>query len=131
MNERIDAELALIQQRFPDAEYREEGCWFRVPSYPLPDGWNRTETDVAFQVAQGYPGQPPYGFCVPSGILFQGNQPSNYTEPIANQPPFGGTWGQFSWVPEDGHWRPAVDIRQGSNLLNWVTGFEGRFRDGQ
>ena len=131
MNERIESELGLIQQRFPDAEYREEGCWFRVPSYPLPEGWNRTETDVAFQIAPGYPGQPPYGFYVPSGILFQGNGPNNYTEPVANQPPFGGTWGQFSWAPEDGQWRPTVDIRQGSNLLNWVVGFGGRFRDGK
>ena len=131
MNERIEAELALVQQRFPEVEYLDEGCWFRVLSYQLPEGWNLSETDVAFQIAQGYPGQPPYGFYVPSGILFQGNQPNNYTEPVSNQPPFGGTWGQFSWAPADGQWKPAADVHQGSNLLNWVNGFAGRFRDGQ
>ena len=131
MEERIESELALIQQRFPDVEYREDGCWFRVPSYPLTEGWNRAETDVVFQVAQGYPGQPPYGFYVPSGILFQGNLPNNYTEPVSSQPPFGGTWGHFSWAPVEGQWRPTADILQGSNLLNWIAGFADRFKDGQ
>ena len=131
MHERIEAELALIRQRFPGVEHLAEDCWFRVPSYPLPEGWSRSETDVAFQIAPGYPGQPPYGFYVPSGILFQGNTPKSYTEPASAQPPFGGEWGFFSWAPEDGHWKPTVDIRQGSNLLNWVTGFGERFRDGR
>ena len=131
MHERIEAELALIRQRFTEVEYLDEGCWFRVPSYPLPEGWSRSDTGVAFQVSPGYLGQPPYGFYVPAGILFQGNRPANYTEPVENQPPFVGTWGQFSWYPAKGHWKPAVDVRRGSNLLNWVTGFGERFRDGQ
>ena len=131
MQERIEAELALVRQRFPEVECLDEGCWFRVPSYPLPEGWNRSETDVAFQIAPGYPGQPPYGFYVPSGILFQGDKPNSYTEPASAQPPFEGAWGFFSWAPVDGQWKPAVEVRQGSNLLNWVTGFGERFRDGR
>ena len=131
MYERIQAELALIRQRFPGVEHLDAGCWFLVPAYPLPEGWNRSDTDVAFQVPPGYPGQPPYGFYAPAGILFQGNSPNNYTEPVENQPPFGGAWGQFSWAPAKGHWKPAADVRQGSNLLNWVAGFGERFRDGR
>lgn len=131
MQERIKAELALIQQRFPDTAYREAGCWVRVPSYPLPDGWNRLVTDVAFQISGGHPAAPPYGFYVPSGIQFQGTTPSNYTEPADNQPPFGGTWGLFSWAPSDGEWKPTTDVQKGSNLLHWVRGFAERFREGE
>ena len=102
---------------------------FLVPAYQIPNGWNRAETDVAFQIAEGYPRQPPYGFYVPSGLLFEGDTPGSYTEPAHNQPPFGGVWGFFSWAPDD--WKPATEIGQGTNLLNWVNGFKERFRDGK
>ncbi len=131
MQERIDDELALIRQRFPDVEYRREGQWVRVPSYPMSGGWNRTETDVAFQIGEGHPGTPPYGIYVPAGIKYQDAIPSNYKEPADNAPPFEGSWGVFSWSPDDGEWRPTADIRKGSNLLNWVIGFANRFREGQ
>ena len=131
MQERINKELALIRQRFPDAEYREEGHWVRIPSYPMPEEWNRTATDVTFQIQNGHPGTPPYGIYVPSGIQFQGSPPGNYKEPADNQPPFDGTWGVFSWSLGDGQWRPAADVRKGSNLLNWVLGFAERFRAGR
>ena len=130
MQERIKAELALIQQALPDVDYRDEDRWVRVPSYPLPKGWNRTATDVAFQVGEGYPGTPPYGFYVPSGIQFHGVNPDDYTEPAANQPPFGGTWGFFSWAPVDGLWQSTADAHRGSNLLHWVRGFADRFKEG-
>ena len=129
MDERIEAELALARQWFPGMECREEGRWFLVPAYQIPNGWNRAETDVAFQIAEGYPRQPPYGFYVPSGLLFEGDTPGSYTEPAHNQPPFGGVWGFFSWAPDD--WKPATEIGQGTNLLNWVNGFKERFRDGK
>ena len=131
MQARIEAELTLIRQWFPDVEYRLEGCWVCVPSYPLPEGWNRERTDVAFQISQGHPVQPPYGFCVPAGIQFRGNTPNNYTEPIANQPPFEGTWGLFSWTPAAKSWKPTADVQEGANLLDWVKGFKDRFNDGQ
>jgi len=133
MEERIKEELTLIRQQFPDAEYHEEGHWVRIPSYPLPEGWNRSSTEVAFQIPvdRGYPGTPPYGIYVPVSLRFQGARPDNYTEPASNQPPFSGTWGIFSWTPADGQWRPTADLRKGSNLLNWILGFADRFREGK
>jgi hypothetical protein len=130
MQERIKEELALIRWRYPDTEYREEGQWIRIPSYPLPVGWSRTSTEVAIQIPNGYPGAPPYGIYVPVGLQFKGSTPKNYTEPAGNHPLFPGTWGVFSWSP-DGGWRATADIRSGSNLLNWVMGFADRFREGQ
>lgn len=131
MEQRIGQELELLRRRFSNLEYREDGRWIRVAEYPLPEGWNRPATDVAFQIPVGYPGTPPYGIYVPSGLLFQGARPDNYTEPASAQPPFGGTWGIFSWTPEDGQWNPTVDLVTGRNLLNWIIGVADRFREGR
>ena len=46
----------MIQQRFPDAEYREEGCWFRVPSYPLPEGLEPDRDGCSVPDSPGIPG---------------------------------------------------------------------------
>ena len=131
MQERIDKELALLRSRFPEVEYKQEGQWVCIPSYPLPEGWNYRTTDVAFQIPQGYPGAPPYGFYTLSGLLFQKARPDNYNEPAPAQPPFPGPWGMFSWSPVAGQWRPAADLSTGSNLLNWSIGFADRFRLGK
>lgn len=130
MDERIKKELELLRRRNPELEYKEEGRWIRIPSYPLPKGWNRVSTDVAFQIIAGYPGAPPYGIYVPAGLLFNQGRPDNYTEPAQTQPPFPGTWGVFSWQV-DGQWRATTDLVTGSNLLNWVMGFADRFREGK
>ena len=86
MQERIKEEITLIQQWFPDAEYHEEGYWVRIPSYSLPEGWSQSSTEVVFQVPVGYPGTPPYGIYVSSGLQFQSGRPDNYTEPAGSQP---------------------------------------------
>lgn len=131
MRERIEQELALLRGRWPDLEYRPEGHWVRIPAYRLPPGWNRTTTDVAFQIPVGYPGAPPYGFYTPAGLAWNGGGLLNYVDPAPTQPPFGGTWGVFSWQPAENEWRPTADPAAGSNLLNWVVGFGVRFREGR
>jgi hypothetical protein len=130
LQERINEELTLIRWRFPDADYHEDGQWVRIPSYTLSGGWNRSSTEVAFQIPVGYPGTPPYGIYVPVGLQLNGAKPNNYTEPAENHPPFPGTWGVFSWRPLDEHWRATSDLRKGPNLLNWVMGFADRFTEG-
>ena len=131
MEERIEKELELLRQRYPDLEYKEEGRWVRIPSYPLREGWNRSSTEVVFQIPVGYPGTPPYGIYAPSARLFNKTRPDDYSEAATTQPPFPGTWGIFSWQPADGQWRATTDLVTGSNLFNWVTGFADRFREGK
>ena len=87
MQDRIDQELILLRQRYPGLEYRQDGHWIRIPGYPLPEGWNRSATDVAFQIPIGYPGTPPYGICATEGLLFSGHLPDNCT-PADPVPPF-------------------------------------------
>src|SRR3989344_7285785 len=118
---RIEQELALLRSRFRNVEYIAADQWIRVREYPIlhPD-WTPGITDVAFQVPMAYPGAHPYGIYVPAGLRYRGNMPANYQEPAANQPPFGGTWGIFSWAPGDGQWRPTTDLVTGTNLLNFI-----------
>jgi len=130
MQERINQELALLGKRWPDLQYRQEGRWVRLPAYPLPPGWSRSVTEVAFQIPVGYPGTPPYGICVPVGLTFNGSRPNNYTEPAGTSVPFPGTWAVFSWSPESGQWRSTADLLTGSNLLNWALSFTDRFKQG-
>ncbi|MDD5308695.1 MAG: E2/UBC family protein [Deltaproteobacteria bacterium] len=130
LSDRIGQELALLRKKYPDLEYVAAGQWARIPSYPLPEGWNRTMTDVVFAIPVGYPATAPYGIYVPAGILHKDARPNNYTEPASNTPPFSGSWGIFSWSPADGEWRPTANLQSGPNLLNYVQGFANRFREG-
>jgi len=128
VSQRIEEELALLREYYEGLEYIPDGRWVRIPDYPLPPDWNRRATDVAFQIQAAHPGTAPYGIYVPTGLQYKGAQPKNYQEPAATRPPFPGTWGVFSWQPEQ--WQPKANIRQGANLLNWVQGFAVRFREG-
>lgn len=133
MQDRIEKELALLRTRHPELEYRADGRWVRIPSYPLPTGWTPQTTDIAFQIPAAFPGGPPYGIYVPAGITFNGQRPDNYTEPAGTQPPFGASWGIFSWSTADGQWRATSepDPVRGYSLLSWVNGFADRFREGK
>jgi len=87
MQGRIDTELALLRKFNAAIEYVSQGQWVRLLRHPLPPGWNRSETAVAWQIPPGYPGTPPYGIYVPAGLLFNGARPANYAEPAGTQPP--------------------------------------------
>lgn len=130
MEERIKKELELLRTRYPDLRYEKEGRWVLIPAYPLPEGWSKTETDVAFQIPVGYPGTPPYGIYVPVGLTFKGQNLGNYQDPAPTQPPFENSWGILSWNPEPNQWKPIAHITGSSNLLNWVIGFRERFHQG-
>lgn len=127
--DRLEHEIALLRTRYPGLD--TSGRWVRIAAYATGPGWNQESTDVAFLVSDGHPAAPPYGIYVPVGLRYNGEMPGSYTEPAATQPPFGGSWGIFSWQPADGAWKPNVDITKGANLLNWVLGFAARFHEGK
>lgn len=129
---RIQQELDLLRKFYPDLEFIEQGLWVRILNFPLPQDkpWNRKTTDVAFQIPIAYPGTPPYGIYVPSGLTYDGAPPQNYQDRANQQPPFSGQWGIFSWSPADGQWKTSSDMLTGSNLLNFVRSFADRFREG-
>lgn len=131
MEERVIQELSLLRKHYPNLEYITDGRWIRIPAYLLPIGWSSKNTDISFQIKVCYPGTAPYGFYVPIGLTYQSKIPQSYQESIPLQPPFEGKWGFFSWAPDANQWRPTGDLVTGSNLLNWVRGFNDRFLQGE
>lgn len=123
---RLTNELHHLLGHFKEA--RQEGMWFYIPDFPLPSGWNRKSTNIAFRIQPSYPGTPPYGFYVPIGLRFNETLPSNYQEVVSESPPFEGAWGMFSWAPDE--WRPSETLGAGFNLLNFALGFANRFKEG-
>ena len=132
MNNRIEEELTLLRTFYTKVTYIKDGQWVFIEDYPIPAGlpWNRQKTNVCFQIPTAYPGTPPYGFYVPSGILCDDKSPNNYQDPANNKPPFPGEWGFFSWTQESG-WYATDDPRSGSNLLSFVRTFRDRFIEGR
>jgi hypothetical protein len=134
MRPRMEQELVLLREHYPDIEHCEHGGedWFRIPRYPFPAGWRIgaeaiESAPVAFRISAGYPTAEPYGFLAPGGINYNGSSPGNPGGAIAV--PFPGAWQPFSWAP-DGSWAPTNDVRTGSNLLVWVRGFAQRLSEG-
>jgi len=134
MRARIEQELALLREHYPDVEHKElDGeDWFRLPRYGFPPGWQVGQTaieesEIAFQVKADYPGAPPYGFLVPTNLNFKGAAPTNTGAP-PKQPPFAGNWLHFSWSVDD--WSAKADGRKGSNLLAWSRSFSQRLKEG-
>lgn len=123
---RIMSELQHLQGHFKDV--KQDGNWFLIPDYPLPEGWSLRKADIAFRVLEGYPATPPYGFFVPNGLRFNGAVPGNYQDGVADVPPFAGQWGMFSWAPVE--WAHNDDVATGYNLLNFALSFAVRFQQG-
>jgi hypothetical protein len=126
MTDRVQAEVELVQSRYPTLEFREHDFWARIPDYPLPVGWGRESAEIAFQVPRDILGLQPYGFWVRPPLQTPGGGvPNNTSGPVATG--FGEGWQQFSWAPEA--WRPGAEPRNGSNLLDFVRSFAQRLRE--
>ena len=127
--ERVEAELTLLRSLYPKLEYVAQGEWVRVPAFRLPAGWEPQTIDLVFHIPAAYPGTPPYGLYVPSGLCFKRQAPANATDPAGTQPPFAGRWAILSWTPVD-NWFAAANPVEGSNLVNWAKGALQRFQEG-
>ena len=134
MRDRIEQELALLRERYPDIEHQEHAGedWFRLPHYHFPEGWcingePISEAPIVFKIGAAYPSGEPYGFAAPAGINFKGSSPGNPGSPVS--PPFDGSWQHFSWAP-DGSWAPTAEVRNGSNLSTWARSFARRLEEG-
>jgi hypothetical protein len=129
MSERLNEELVLLREAWPDLEHQNAAGadWVRIPAYPCQASiWGRAEVEVAF-VVPAEPGQAPYAFRVRPGLeLPEGQAIANYAYPVDT--PWGADWGQFSWSPT-GPWVPTVDIRLGPNMLTFARSFSIRLSE--
>jgi len=133
MRARIEQELALLRQYYPDVEHSHIAGedWFRIPRYCFPPGWcidsePVSTAPIAFKIVAAYPAGEPYGFFTPAKANFNGQAPNNAAP--ASGVPFGGDWHHFSWAPDG--WSPTNEVRMGSNLLVWVRSFAQRLAEG-
>ena len=133
MRLRIEQELLLLRQYYPNLEHLEQAGedWFHLPDYQFPPGWRIKDSSIikapiAFKIGAAYPTSEPYGFAAPAGINFKGDPPQN-TGSCASFP-FDGEWQLFSWAPDG--WKPTSDVRKGANLLAWVRSFSDRLLEG-
>lgn len=119
----IDIQLGRLRERVSEVVVQEiagTGWVLRLPTIPLPDGWSKPHTEVAFVVPQGYPFAKPDCFWADLDLrLANGNLPQNaqLNNPIPGLPdPL--LW--FSWHVEP--WNPNRD-----DLLTWLTVIKRRF----
>ena len=129
MNAWIPAELARLRTNWPQLRYEENGHWVLLPGYLVPEGWNRTTTDLAVRIPENLPGQEPYGFWVRGGIaLADGTAPTNYVFP-GEAVPFepSAQWGQFSWSLEG--WAPGAQPGAGTGMVHFVQSIRHRLEE--
>jgi hypothetical protein len=129
MTVRVEQELALLRNRFPEMAFLADGLWCRLPGYVIPgEQWRQARADIAFRIPEALPGQVPYGFWVAGSIdpRRPGAVISNYTYPAVTG--FGGEWGLFSWSPDG--WNPGPTAAAGDNMVTWVGTFAHRLLEG-
>jgi len=123
--ERAQAELMLLQNRYPAIEHRPGG-WCRLARYELVEGWSARVTDVAFQIPADVPGQAPYGFWTSAFLMIEnGGPPGNTSGPV--QIVFGEAWQQ--WSIQLDAWQPGVTPEAGTNMVDFARAIEQRLTE--
>lgn len=126
MSERLEKELALLGEKYPSVRHDGPNTWVIVEDLPLPNGYNRSATDVLILIPSGYPETPPDNFYVPAGLrIAENGQPDAFN--ANHREHEGEPWDRYSWHEDDG-WAPAADIEAGSNLLTFMGTVEERLR---
>lgn len=125
--DRVEAEVEMLREQWPNLVYEPAGQWVLIEDYSLPTPWIPSTARIAFQIPAGPAGNPPYGF-YSDGVLKCGEQPpTNYNAPAPGVP-FPGCWGVFSWAPDGWPW--AEDPAHGANMRSFAESFAERFAEG-
>ncbi len=118
----LQIHIERLLRRRPDAEVREiggNGTMVSLPSFPLPQGWNKASTAIHFFAPQGYPFAKPDCFWADDDLrLATGAVPQNANcgNPMAG---LGKPALWFSWHTE--HWNASRD-----DLLTWIASIKDR-----
>ena len=120
----IEQQFADLEVRFPATKRRglaNGTSLLEIPNFSLPDGWNKTQTTVAFIVPAGYPYARPDCFWADLDLrLSSGAMPAN----SGTNPGTGGAqpmlW--FSFHPT--YWNPNTD-----SLITYTNVIRARFAE--
>ena len=124
MYERVQQEIELLKLKYPELQHGDQLNWVLIPKYPLPDLYNKSQTQLLWNVPPGYPQTAPDDFFVDGDLrLKNGNPPASFNQGAnssSGPAPIAGNWGWVSWHPEQGKWQPAAEIEKGDNLLTFL-----------
>lgn len=120
----VDQQLGRLKARFPDASCAERGNLgqlITLPTFSLPNGWNKAATTVQFLVPTGYPFAKPDSFWADGDlrVAVRGNaMPQSTQFNNAGLPEMSSKlW--FSWHLQA--WDPNRD-----DLQSWVASIRDR-----
>lgn len=126
-DERIHAELELVVLTYGELEIDPALNWFVVKRFPLPQGWNSSQTSVLVLIPSGYPTTPPDNFYTDGELRLADGRPPGST--TANQHQADRIWLMFSYHVEPSDWSPSPRIVEGHNLLTFLAGVDGRLKE--
>lgn len=119
--ERRAREVELLRKRYGTVEHDQDYSWVLIRDIDVPDGWNRSKTDILALLGPNVL-TPPDNVYVPSGLrLANGSTPSNYSEEHSY---LGREWGQFSFHDSNKMWTPREAVEDGDNLVTFMLEVE-------
>jgi hypothetical protein len=118
----LEADLKLLQEQgFLATANREppngNQIYIIFDKYPLPKGWNKTETRLLLMTDISYPNSKLDMFWVDPGLQLNGGKVPQAGETIETH--LGQQWQRFSWHVQK--WNPAVD-----NLISYLGTVDAR-----
>jgi hypothetical protein len=126
--DRRNREIELVEARFGELDIASDYTWLVIRRYPLPPGWNKTETQILILIPPGYPQTPPDNFYTDLDLLLAGGARA---EGGSDGPTYEGRqWQQFSWhFVDTADWQPHAEIERGHNLLTFLDGVAQRLSE--
>ncbi len=90
-----------------------------IEKYPVPPGWNNSETTLLLVTDIGYPNSKMDMFWTDLGLKLNGDRIPQAGDVV--QPFMGKQWRRFSWHVQK--WNPAVD-----NIITYLGTVDARLR---
>lgn len=118
----LESDLKLLQEQgYQVTAHREppsgNQIYIMFDKYPLPKGWNKTETRLLLITDISYPNSKLDMFWVDPGLQLNGGKVPQAGETIETH--LGQQWQRFSWHVQK--WNPAVD-----NLITYLGTVDAR-----
>ena len=132
-NRRIDAEVAMIAERYSQPPYQgvyydaENRDWLIIPGYALPSRFTERRCDLLIVFPQNYPEAAPTGFYLNKRFSLQ---TGGYDDHATSRAYYGAPDLQaqgWHWycvrmvMDAPGAWRPHEDVRQPDNLWTFLN----------
>ena len=132
-NERIDAEILMIAERFSQPPYQgvafdeENRDWLVIPSYPLPKRFRDRRCDLLIVFPETYAETPPIGFYLNQRFALRNG---DYDPHATGRAYYGApdlTEQGWHWycvhmdMAASGAWSPQADHRRPDNLWTFLN----------